>query len=139
MKYLLDTNVLREIGKTSPHENVSAWLDTVDDADLAISALSVREIMKGLVRLGMTKPDAAAALQVTVTGIFDAFEGRILPVDRHVAARWGETLAASEKHIDDTGLAATAFVHDLIVVTRNLKDFKDRGVRLLDPFRKPGR
>jgi predicted nucleic acid-binding protein len=135
MKYLLDTNVLRELGKTSPHKNVAAWLKSVDDADLAISALTVREIAKGVVKLRKTKPDTAAALAATVAAIFDAFDGRILPIDRAVASVWGEALGESEKHVDDAGLAATARVHGLIVVTRNVKDFDWRGVTLLDPFK----
>lgn len=139
MKYLLDTNVLRELGKTSPHKNVAAWLKSVDDADLAISALTVREIAKGVAKLRKTKPETAAALSATVTAIFDAFEGRILPIDRAVAAAWGETLGESEKHVDDAGLAATARVHGLVVVTRNITDFDGRGVTLLDPFKAPRR
>lgn len=135
MKYLLDTNILRELGKTAPHKNVAAWLKTVDDADLAISALTVREVAKGLAKLKKTKPGTAATLEVTVKAIFDAFEGRILPVDRPVAAAWGETLAESEKHVDDAGLAATALVHSLTVVTRNTADFSGRGVKLIDPFK----
>jgi predicted nucleic acid-binding protein len=135
MKYLLDTNVLRELGKTTQHKNVAAWLKSVDDADLAISTLTVREIAKGVAKLRKTKPDTAAALDIAVTAIFDAFEGRTLPIDRPVATAWGKTLAASEKHIDDAGLAATARVHGLIVVTRNAKDFAGRGVTLLDPSR----
>lgn len=135
MKYLLDTNVLRELGKTSPHKNVAAWLKSVDDADLAISALTVREITKGVAKLGKTKPETAATLDATVMAIFDAFEGRILSIDRAVAAAWGEALGESEKHVDDAGLAATARVHGLIVVTRNVKDFDGRGVTLLDPFK----
>lgn len=135
MKYLLDTNVLRELGKTSPHKNVAAWLRSVDDADLAISALTVREIAKGVGKLGKKKPAIAAALGATVTAIFDAFEGRILPIDRAVAARWGEMLGESEKHVDDAGLAATARVHSLVVITRNVKDFEGRGVRVIDPFK----
>jgi predicted nucleic acid-binding protein len=62
MKYLLDTNVLRELGKTSPHKNVAAWLKSVDDAELAISALTVREIAKGVAKLRKTKPETAALL-----------------------------------------------------------------------------
>lgn len=135
MKYLLDTNVLRELGKTSPHKNVAAWLKSVDDADLAISALTVREIAKGVVKLRKTKPDTAAALAATVAAIFDAFDGRILPIDRAVASVWGEALGESEKHVDDAGLAATARVHGLIVVTRNVKDFDGRGVKVIDPFK----
>ena len=135
MKYLLDTNVLRELGKTFPHKNVAAWLNTVDDADLAISALTVREITKGVAKLRRTKPETAVVLEAVVSAIFNAFEGRILPIDRLVAAAWGEALGASEKHIDDVSLVATATVHDLIIVTRNVKDFNGRGARLLDPFK----
>ena len=135
MKYLLDTNVLRELGKTMPHENVAVWLKTVDDSDLAIGALTVREITKGVAKLRKTKPEIAAALDVVVKAIFDAFEGRVLSADRAVAAVWGEMLAASDKHVDDAGLAATAIVHGLIVVTRNVKDFEGRGVKLIDPFK----
>jgi predicted nucleic acid-binding protein len=62
MKYLLDTNVLRELGRTSPHKNVAAWLKSVDDADLTISALTVREIAKGVAKLRKTKPETAAML-----------------------------------------------------------------------------
>jgi predicted nucleic acid-binding protein len=114
---------------------VAAWLKSVDDVDLAISALSVREISKGVARLGKTKPEIAASLKAAISAIFDAFEGRILPIDRPIAAVWGESLAASEKHIDDAGLAATARVHGLTIVTRNTKDFDGRGVALLDPFK----
>jgi predicted nucleic acid-binding protein len=135
MKYLLDTNVLRELGKTSPHKNVAAWLTSVDDADLTISALTVREIAKGVAKLKKTKPQTAAALRVAVSAIFDSFEGRILPINRAVAAAWGEALGESDKHVDDAGLAATARVHGLVVVTRNVKDFDGRGVTLLDPFK----
>lgn len=135
MKYLLDTNVLRELGKTSPHKNVAAWLKSVDDADLAISALTVREIAKGVAKLRKTKPETATTLDSVVSAIFDAFEGRILPIDRPVAAAWGEALGESDKHVDDTGLAATARVHSLVIVTRNGGDFDGRGVRLIDPFK----
>jgi hypothetical protein len=135
MKFLLDTNVFREIGKTSPHEHVGAWLAQVDDTDLAISALTVREVTKGVEKLRLRKLDVAAAIEARVQANFDAFGDRILPVDRDVSELWGSLLAASEKHIDDTGLAATARVHHLVLVTRNLADVVGRGVATLDPFK----
>lgn len=134
MKYLLDTNVFREIGKAIQHAHVGAWLKTVDDADLAISTLTVREVKKGIHRLRIRKPAAAEAIEERVSKTFDAFDERILPVSREIAELWGELLAASEKHIDDTGLAATARFHDLILVTRNADHFTGRGVAILNPY-----
>ncbi|MGN7126774.1 type II toxin-antitoxin system VapC family toxin [Methylorubrum thiocyanatum] len=135
MKYLLDTNVFREIGKTVPHQNVAAWLQGVDDSDLAISALTVREVTKGVVKLRAKKPGVAREIEERVAMAFDAFEGRILPIDRDVATLWGTLLADSEKHIDDTSLAATARVHGLVLVTRNIGDMIGRGATTLDPYK----
>jgi predicted nucleic acid-binding protein len=137
MKYLLDTNVLREIGRASPHEHVTTWMASVDDADLAISALTVREVIKGITKLRESKPNVAAAIAARMTTVFDAFDNRILAVDRAIAEVWGEMVATSEKHIDDTGLAATAWVHGLVLVTRNTKHVQGRGVKLLNPFKSP--
>ncbi|TWB30504.1 type II toxin-antitoxin system VapC family toxin [Nitrospirillum bahiense] len=134
MKYLLDTNVFREIGKTAPHEHVKAWLAQVDDSDLALSTITVREVMKGVEKLRRTKPDVAAVIETRVQASFDALADRILPVDREIAALWGRLLGASEKHTDDTGLAATARIHRLILVTRNSADVAGRGITTLDPY-----
>ena len=134
MKYLLDTNVFREIGKTKPHLHVGAWLARVDDKDLAISALTAREVRKGVVRLRSKKPGVARAIEARVIQAFDAFGDRLLPVSREVAELWGELLAESEKHVDDTGLAATARVHGLVLVTRNLEHVAGRGAPTLDPY-----
>ncbi|MBB2830550.1 UNVERIFIED_ORG: hypothetical protein GGD51_000651 [Rhizobium esperanzae] len=136
MKYLLDTNVLKEIGRPEPHENVAAWLDTVDDTALAISVISVREIAKGIERKRKTDEAVANSIAKATDAIFAAYEGRILPVDEAVARRWGQMLRQSDKNSDDTGLAATAQVNDLVVVTRNTSDFQRRGVTILDPFKK---
>jgi predicted nucleic acid-binding protein len=135
MRFLLDTNVFREIGKTEPDAKVGAWLDTVDDADLAISALTVREVRKGVIKLRAKKREVADRVEMRVREVFDAFGDRILPVTREVADLWGALLAESDKHVDDTGLVATARVHGLILVTRNLKHVSGRGATTLDPFK----
>jgi predicted nucleic acid-binding protein len=137
MKYLLDTNVFREIGKISPHKNVETWLLDVDDADLALSALTVREVAKGIALLRDAKPAVAKEIERRVQTVFDAFRGRTLPVDRAVAQAWGEMLGDSGKHADDAGLAATALVHGLVLVTRNVEDFAVRRIPVLNPYKFP--
>ncbi len=135
MKYLLDTNVFREVGKTVPHEHVQAWFGHVDDADLAISTLTVREVTKGIERLRAKKLEIAAAIEARVDGAYEAFGDRILPVSQEVAVLWGQMLAESEKHVDDTGFAATARVYDLVLVTRNFDHVDGRGAATLDPYK----
>jgi predicted nucleic acid-binding protein len=134
LRYLLDTNVLKELGKSSPHQSVAAWLETVDDLDLMIS---VREIWKGIERKRRKDPSLASQLERSAKAIFAAYERRVLPIDENVAERWGVLLGEIEKNIDDTGLAATAYVHRLVMVTRNETDFQGRGVDVLNPFKKP--
>lgn len=137
MKYLLYTNVLKELSRPKPHENAKAWLSSVDDWDLAISVLSVREINKGIEKKRKTDAAVADQLAAAAQGIFAAYEGRIIPIDEKVATVCGVHLGRSEKHIDDVGFAATAEVHGLVMVTRNEEDFAGRSVSLLNPFKKP--
>jgi predicted nucleic acid-binding protein len=134
MKYLLDTNVFREVGKHAPHRHVGAWLSRVDDSDIAVSALTAREVRKGIARLRPRKPETAALILERVETALPALGDRLLPVTREIAELWGELLAESEKHIDDTGLAATARIHGLVLVTRNLDHVAGRGADMLDPY-----
>jgi toxin FitB len=137
LKYLLDTNVLKEVSRPDPHENVTAWLDSVDDSDLAISVISVREITKGIEKKRKTDEGAANTLAAAADQIFAAYADRIIAIDEAIARCCGRSLGLSDKHIDDTGLAATAEVKGLIIVTRNQADFQGRGVTILNPFKKP--
>jgi toxin FitB len=123
--------------QVEPHQNVEAWLATVDDPDLAISVINVREIWNGIARKRADNPALADKLKAAAQWIFAAYQGRILSVDEPVAARWGKLLGQSEKNVDDTGLAATAYVWGLVLVTRNVSHVQGRGVDILDPFKKP--
>jgi len=134
LKYLLDTNILKELSRPKPHDNAKAWLSKVDDLDLAISVISVRETTNGIDDELVADRLAAAAQQ-----LFTVYEGRIIPVDQKVATVWGGHLGRSDKNIDDVGLAATAQVHGLLVVTRNEEDFVGRGVAVLNPFKTPAK
>lgn len=140
MPYLLDTNVFREVQKGDDgHVNVRAWLDTVDDADLRLSVMTVTEVRRGIVRLSKRKADAARELAERFDALLGAYAGRVVEVDRAVADEWGRLQGERDKHRDDLAFVATARVRDLVLVTRNVADVRGRGVRVLDPFTKPWR
>ncbi|MFO1061793.1 MAG: type II toxin-antitoxin system VapC family toxin [Dongiaceae bacterium] len=128
--------MIAELGSTNVHENVANWLKGVNDYDLAISVLTIREIRRGIEILRHRRPAAATALDTHAASMLVAFGGRVLPVTSAIADLWGRLLAERNKHVDDTGLAATARVHGLVVVTRNVRDFAGRGVATLDPYRR---
>lgn len=137
MIYLLDTNVVSQISKPRPIANVLTWLKTVDDRDLCISAMTVREMRYGAARATAAGHANASAIEAGVVAVIAAYQDRILPIDETVAGVWGEMLAERNGDDEDTALAATAQVHGLILVTANTKDVIGRGVRLLNPTRSP--
>lgn len=132
--YLLDANVIREI-KEGGHKNVQAWLRAVPDDSLRISAFTVFELRKGWEALKRRDPARAARGLAGLDTLQEAYGGRIIPVDEPVAAEWARLVGEKGKHRDDMALAATARVHDLVLVTRNVKDFRGRGVKVLNPFK----
>jgi Predicted nucleic acid-binding protein, contains PIN domain len=133
--YLLDTNVLSELRKGSDAAaSVVAWFGGVEDDALFTSVLVTGEIRRGIELARKTDPKKAKALDKWLTGLIRHFGERILPIDDHIADRWG-ALCVDQKLPDVDGLlAATALVHDLTLITRNVADFKRSGVRLLNPF-----
>jgi toxin FitB len=131
--YLLDTNVVSELRRARPHGAVLAWLDSVDDADLHLSAVTIGEIQAGI---EITRQqDAAKATEIEawldqVAGTFN-----VLPMDARTFRTWARMMhGRSDDLIEDAMIAATADVHNLTVVTRNVRDFEGMGVGVLDPF-----
>ena len=141
MIYLLDTTIIsalmRSLQRRDPH--IAAWIATVDASDLGTSALVVREVWDGIVKVQRDHRKAAQAAVYArqVADLFDTFDERILPVSRAVAEMWAALLPGHSKHSMDAGIAATARVHGLVMVTRNMKDFMGLGVPVLDPFQSP--
>lgn len=140
MLYLLDTNVFREIQKgDGGHVNVRAWLETVDDADLRLSVMTVREVSRGIARLAKKKPALAVEIRERLDELLAAYAGRVVEVDGEVAQEWGGLEGERDKHRDDLAFVATARVRGMVLLTRNVKDLRGRGVRVLNPFTKPWR
>ena len=135
MSYLLDTNVLSELARPRPNARVIGWFRDVPDEALHVSVLTLGEIRAGAERLA--PGDRRERLRLWVETELPAwFEDRVLPVDRHVADRWGRLLAEVRRSVPavDALLAATALHHRLRLVTRNAGDFELPGLHVVDPW-----
>jgi predicted nucleic acid-binding protein len=133
--YLVDTNVIFEVGKGRRCDpRVAAWYRRVRDDDLYLSVLVVGEIRQGVERLRARDPRHAATLEQWLEEVRESFGERVLPIDHKVAQTWGRYAACGVFPVVDALLAATAEAHNLTLVTRNLKDVERTGVRCLNPF-----
>ena len=131
--YLLDTNVVSELRKPRPHGAVVAWLQAQDDASLHLSAVTIGEIQAGI---ELTRPqDAAKAQEIEAWLEQVAASWNVLPMDAPAFRAWARLMhRRSDTVYEDAMIAATAQVHGLTVVTRNVADFKAFGVSLVNPF-----
>lgn len=136
MSYLCDTNVISELRRNDrANSNVLAWARTVPDAATWISAMTVFELELGCLRLARRDAAQAAVLRRWIdTLVLPRFHGRILPVDTAVAQRCAALHVPDPRAERDALIAATALVHGLTVVTRNVADFAATGVPLFDPW-----
>ena len=135
MTYLVDTNVLSELRKGRRcNPSVAAWFSGVADADLCLSVLVVGEIRRGIEAVRRRDGARAAALDQWLARLVRDHGERILPVDRQVAEEWGRLTATRATSVVDLLLAATARVHGLTLVTRNVRDVQWTGVSCVNPF-----
>ena len=133
--FLIDTNIISEIrkgGRCNP--KVAAWFREVRDEEIFLSVLVVGEIRQGIERLRPRNARQAHALEQWLEELLESFGDRVLPVDESTAQRWGRINARDTFPVIDSILAATAGVHGLTLVTRNIKDVEKSGVRCLNPF-----
>lgn len=135
MSYLLDTNVLSELRKgvrTDP--GVRTWFAAARDEELFTSVLVLGEIRRGIESLRRRDSTSALILEQWLLRLGERFADRILPVDISVADHWGALNVPDPVPTVDGLLAATALVHDLTLVTRNLRHVERTGARLHNPF-----
>ncbi len=135
MTYLVDANVISELRKGPRcHPNVTAWFSGLDPGDLYLSALTLGEIRKGVELVRRRDPTAAERLDAWLSEVATSHAERILSVDQEIAERWGRLSVPDPQPVIDSLLAATALVHDLTLVTRNVQDVARSGVAWLNPF-----
>lgn len=112
-----------------------AFLESADPETLFISALTVGELHRGAAAKRRTDPEAGARLATWIEGMERSFSDRIVSIDAAVASVWGSMSVDRTRPVIDTLIAATAAVHDLTLVTRNVHDVRGLAVRTLDPWR----
>jgi predicted nucleic acid-binding protein len=134
VRFLLDTNIVSEIRKQDPDHRVMSWFEGVSAAELGISVLVVGEIRQGVERLRRRDPGAAGPYETWLKILEDSYGDRILPVSPEVADTWGRLNVPDSLPVVDGLMAATALVHRLTLVTRNIADVARTGVTLLNPF-----
>jgi len=136
--YLLDTNVISELRRPRPHGAVVVWLQGVADEDLHLSAATLGELQAGVEISREQDPDKAAEIEAWIDQVAQTWN--VLSLDARTFRTWAKLMHRQQDHLlIDALIAAMAIVHDLVVVTRNVNDFKVFGVRIVNPFVvKPG-
>ncbi|PHM52151.1 twitching motility protein PilT [Xenorhabdus hominickii] len=138
MMYVLDTNVVSELrkiraGKADP--NVAAWAENVDAAALFVSAITIMELELGILLIERKDATQGAILRAWLEQhVLPEFSERTLPVDTAVAQRCARLHVPDRCSERDALIAATALVHGMTVVTRNVADFQSSGVTILNPW-----
>jgi predicted nucleic acid-binding protein len=136
--FVLDTNVVSELrkirlGRADAH--VARWADSVDAADLYLSVITIQELEIGVLSMERRSAVQGAILRSWMTGqVLPAFANRILPVDIAVVLRSAKLHVPVARPVRDGLIAATALVHGMAVVTRNVSDFEPMGVPVVNPW-----
>ena len=138
MTFLLDTNVVSELRKGArAHQRVAEWFAEANDQELCLSVLVVGEIRRGVEAIKQRDPAQSGAIERWLGTLVRDYGDRILPINRAVAEEWGRLTAVRSGSVVDTLLAATARVHHLTLVTRNVTHVAWTGVSCLNPFSGP--
>jgi len=138
MKFLLDTNIISELLKPNPNPLVIRWINRYEQVDLFISVLTLGEIRKGIDKLVYSKRKLNLAIWFE-NDVLRKFESNILNIDLAISLRWGYIKAVNEMNgiklpVIDSLIACTAIEHNLILATRNTKDFFNTGCNLFNPW-----
>ncbi|MFC5824489.1 type II toxin-antitoxin system VapC family toxin [Nonomuraea insulae] len=132
--YILDTNVISEVRKPRGNAQVKEWVSAAPGPTLYLSVMSVGEIRSGVEQRRKTDSQQALVLERWLARLLQSFQDRVIPITEEIAQEWGRMRCLRPLPTSDALIAATAKVHGWSVVTRNVKDFADTGVTVINPF-----
>lgn len=130
--FLLDTNIVSAARKKDPV--VAEWISSQDRESLYLSVLTLGEVSRGAIMKARKDAVAAKHLEAWLARLRRAYENKILDITEDIGVEWGRIAAIRTRDPVDGLIAATALVHNLAVVTRNVADFADTGVAVLNPW-----
>ena len=131
--YLLDTNVLSEMRRQRPHGAVVAWLAATQDWELHVAAVTIGELQAGIERVRGHNQGRAQEIEAWLDLVAMTFN--VVPMEARTFRIWARLMNGRQHSLTaDAMIAATAIVHNMVVVTRNVRDFVPLGVEALNPF-----
>lgn len=130
--YLVDTDIVSEARRGTPE--AVAWLRSVDPLSVHLSVVTLGQVMRGITLKQKSDPKAAGQLGEWLRKLRHDHADRILPISDQIAVEWGRIAAQRPRGEADGLIAATAIVHDLIVVTRHVSEFDDTGASVINPW-----
>ena len=134
MSFLLDTNAVSEVRRKNPDAKVVRWFRQVDPSALYISVLTLGEIAKGAAMRATRDPTQASIFYDWLEIVRRNYADRTLDVDAAVAETWGRLAGERTLPVLDALLVATALVHNMTIVTRNVHNIAPAGVRIINPW-----
>lgn len=139
MMFVLDTNVVSELRKVRTGKidaNVAVWAESMDAADLFVSSITIMELELGILSVERRDSVQGAVLRSWLEqNVLPEFSERTLPVDTAVALRCARLHVPDKRGERDALIAATALVHGMTIVTRNVADFEPTGVQIINPWK----
>ena len=133
-RYLLDTNVVSELRKPKPHGAVFGWLSGLQESQIYLSAVTIGELQTGVERTRRQDPQKASQIQSWIDLLELSYQ--VLPMDALCFREWARLMHGKpDDLLEDVMIAATARIHDLLLATRNERDFASLGLQIFNPFK----